>query len=76
MTNRTKSKTTKRINDYPEHLRGPSQNRYGGQQKQSLSGYRGNSRGAASAVRHIVKDGEVTAGFERYAATLDLIPTE
>jgi hypothetical protein len=41
----------KKMQDLPRHLRGPSNNRYGGQQRSNLRGFRGSSYGPAGACR-------------------------
>ena len=41
------------LNDYPAHLRGFSQNRFGGQQTQRIRGFRGAKYGAANEGRHL-----------------------
>ena len=45
---KNKSKTLKRMQDLPGHLRGPAQNKWGGYKTSRLRGYRGNTYGAAS----------------------------
>lgn len=39
------------IGALPPHLRGPSQNRYGGQRTQRMRGFRNNTYGAAGPCR-------------------------
>ena len=52
MSNRRKRKKQPRLIDYPPHLRGYGQNRWGGQQTQLLRGYAGKS-GPASKCRSL-----------------------
>lgn len=54
-----------RIEDYPPELRGPAQNKHGGQKTQRMRGYRGNTYGPASQVRQFTK--EAIADYERQA---------
>jgi hypothetical protein len=48
-------KKPKQVNDFPPHLRGFSQNRYGGHQAQNLKTYRGKF-GAAGPCRSLSKE--------------------
>ena len=43
----------KRLNDLPSELRGPSQNRYGGQQTQKMKPLRGSTFGPANEGRSL-----------------------
>lgn len=51
MTENNKT-TPKRLDDFPAHLRGPSQNRWGGQRTQRLRGFQGNTYGPAGSVKN------------------------
>jgi hypothetical protein len=42
--------------DYPSKLRGPSNNKYGGHQAQSLRGLRGSTYGPAGPVRQFTRE--------------------
>ena len=46
----------KTIRGYEPHLRGPSQNKYGGHQSQRMRGLRGNTYGAASPCRTLPEE--------------------
>jgi hypothetical protein len=52
----SKRNKPKRIDDYPSTLRGPSQNKYGGQKMIRMRGYPGNTYGPASEVRRFTKE--------------------
>ena len=46
----------KTISEYEPHLRGPTQNKYGGHQSQQVRGFRGNTYGAASPCRTLTPE--------------------
>ena len=48
---RNSKMTPTRLEEFPANLRGPSQNRWGGQRTRRLRAYRGNTYGPASEVR-------------------------
>ena len=43
----------KTIREYPHHLQGPSQNKFGGHRTQQLRGLKGNTYGAAGPCRRL-----------------------
>ena len=46
----------KTISEYAPHLRGPTQNKYGGHKSQQVRGFRGNTYGAASPCRRFTEE--------------------
>ena len=49
-------KEPKTIREYPAHLQGPTQNKYGGHQSQRMHGFRGNTYGAAGPCRRFTPE--------------------
>jgi hypothetical protein len=64
----------KTIREYEPHLRGPSQNKYGGHQSQRMRGIRGNTYGAASPCRRFTV--EEKAKVEADLRANGRLPTE
>lgn len=46
-----KNRDMNRLENWPTHLRGEAQNKFGGHKVQKLRGYRGNTYGAASECK-------------------------
>ena len=58
-----------RLEDLPVHLRGLSNNRWGGHKSNKMRGFRGSSYGAASREKHIPRTPELMAEYEnKYSA--------
>jgi hypothetical protein len=53
-----------KLEDLPLHLRGLSNNRWGGHKANRMRGFRGSKYGAASPVRHIPITPELRAKYE------------
>ena len=50
-----------RLSELPKHLRGPTNNRWGGQKSDRIRGFKGTTYGPASKCRMIEKDSDVWA---------------
>ncbi len=58
-----------KLEDLPVHLRGLSNNRWGGHKSNKMRGFRGSTYGAASRGKHIHPTPELLAKYEnRYPA--------
>ena len=58
-----------KLEDLPIHLRGLSNNRWGGHKSNKMRGFRGSTYGAASGVKHIPLTPELLAEYEnKYSA--------
>ena len=58
-----------RLEDLPVHLRGLSNNRWGGHKSNKIRGFRGSTYGAASRGKHIPLTPELLAEYKnRYPA--------
>ena len=58
-----------RLEDLPVHLRGLSNNRWGGHKSNKMRGFRGSTYGAASSGKHIPLTPELMAEYEnKYSA--------
>ena len=58
-----------RLEDLPVHLRGLSNNRWGGHKSNKMRGFRGSTYGAASSGKHIPRTPELMAEYEnKYSA--------
>ena len=58
-----------RLEDVPVHLRGLSNNRWGGHKSNKMRGFRGSTYGAASSGKHIPLNPELMAEYEnKYSA--------
>lgn len=55
-----------RLSDLPSHLRGLSNNRWGGHSSGHMRGFRGAKYGAASTVKHINIGPEELAKYESH----------
>jgi hypothetical protein len=64
----------KTIGGYEPHLRGPSQNRFGGHRSQRMRGLRGNTYGAASPCRSLTP--EEKAKVEANLRAKGMLPPE
>jgi hypothetical protein len=53
-----------KLKDMPPHLRGFSNNRWGGHQSNRIRGFRGSTYGAASSGKHIRLTPELMAEYE------------
>ena len=53
-----------KLENLPLHLRGLSNNRWGGHKSNRMRGFRGSTYGAASEVRHIPIPSELRAKYE------------
>ena len=53
-----------KLEDLPIHLRGLSNNRWGGHKSNKMRGFRGSTYGAASGVKHIPLTPELLAEYE------------
>ena len=57
-----------KLEDMPPHLRGFSNNRWGGHQSNRIRGFKGSTYGAASKGKHIQLTPELVAKYEnRYS---------
>ena len=54
-----------RLADLPTHLRGFSNNRWGGHKSNRIRGFKGSTYGAASKGKHIQLTPELVADYER-----------
>ena len=54
-----------KLEDMPLHLRGFSNNRWGGHQSNHIRGFKGSTYGAASKGKHIQLMPELAAQYER-----------
>ena len=58
-----------KLEDLPIHLRGLSNNRWGGHKSNKMRGFRGSTYGAASREKHIPLTPELLAEYEnKYSA--------
>ena len=58
-----------KLEDLPVHLRGLSNNRWGGHKSNKMRGFRGSTYGAASSGKHIPRTPELMAEYEnKYSA--------
>ena len=55
---------SQKLEDLPIHLRGLSNNRWGGHKSNKMRGFRGSTYGAASGVKHIPLTPELLAEYE------------
>ena len=53
-----------RLADLPTHLRGFSNNRWGGHNSNNMRGFKGSKYGAASGVRHIQITPDIIAKYD------------
>ena len=61
---------SQKLEDLPIHLRGLSNNRWGGHKSNKMRGFRGSTYGAASSGKHIPLTPELIAEYEnRYPSS-------
>ena len=58
-----------KLEDLPIHLRGLSNNRWGGHKSNKMRGFRGSTYGAASSGKHIPLTSELMAEYENKYST-------
>lgn len=58
-----------KLEDLPVHLRGLSNNRWGGHKSNKMRGFRGSTYGAASSGKHILLTPELMAEYENKYST-------
>ena len=60
---------SQKLEDLPIHLRGLSNNRWGGHKSNKMRGFRGSTYGAASSGKHIPLTPELMAEYENKYST-------